>query len=136
MLLSFIQLEETCVLEAGAQCFLQTKHSLREHQNLYLSVTCSDVRQNSPKSFLCELEPTWSCYSRPNLFNHHSAFISEPLITSALDIGFLHNTLLWAIGSLGSHYNKFPPESSGTDSARHFLLYFPPPHPQLKVICH
>lgn len=65
-----------------------------------------------------------------------SAFISGPLITSLVDAGFLHNMLLWALGSLRSHYNKFPPETSGTNSARHFVLYFPPPHPQLKVIRH
>lgn len=101
--------------------------SLREHQTLYCSIDCSDMLFNSPKSFLCEFKPTWSCYYFPKPFNHSSAFISGPLITSAVDAGFLHNMLLWAIGSLGSHYNTFPPELSGTNSARHFLIFPPLP---------
>lgn len=133
---SFLHLEQTYVLKAVAEHFLQTKHSLREHGNLFPSVTWPDFLQNSPKSFLCGFEPTWSCCSCSNSFNHSFASISGPLITSVVEAVFLHNTLLRAIGNLGSCYNKFPPEPSGTNSARHFLLIFPSPHPQLKVISH
>lgn len=136
MLPSFVQLDQTYVLKAAAQYFLQTKHSLKEHGNLFPSITFPDFLQNSPKSFLCGFEATWSGCSYSNSFNHSSASISGPLITSVVEAVLLHNTLLWAIGNLGSCYNQLPPEPSGTNSARHFLLYFPSPHPQLKVISH
>lgn len=82
---SFLQLGQTYVLKAVAEHFLQTKYSLRKHGNLFLSITCPNFLQNSPKSFLCGFEPTWSCCSRSNSFNQSFASISGPLITSVVE---------------------------------------------------